>query len=74
MKTSSRLIIALGIVAAFVGGLVSGVPFGTFLLVGAVMLLCPAMMFFGMHGMQHGNCPKCERDASDQNQRRTASV
>ena len=67
MKTGSKLIIALGIVAGFVVGLISGVPFGTLLLVGAV-LLCPAMMFFGMHGMQHGGdggvgCPNCDKKA-----------
>lgn len=67
MKTSSKLIIVLGIAAAFVVGLAVGVPFGTLLLVGAV-LLCPAMMFFGMHGVRHGGgCPNCEKNAHNQN-------
>jgi hypothetical protein len=71
MKTSSKLIIVLGIVAAFVVGLAVGVPLGTLLLVGAV-LLCPAMMLFGMHGMQHGadgggGCPNCGKHAHNQN-------
>lgn len=68
MKTSSKLIIVLGIVAAFVVGLAVGVPFSTLLLVGAV-LLCPAMMLFGMHEMQHGGggCPNCGKHAHNQN-------
>ena len=65
MKTSSKLIIVLGISAAFAGGLAAGAPLGT-LMLAAVLFACPAMMFFGMHEMQHGasgNCRHCERDA-----------
>ncbi|MGI8469989.1 MAG: DUF2933 domain-containing protein [Pyrinomonadaceae bacterium] len=64
MKTSSKLIIILGIAAAFVIGLAAGAPLGTLLLTGA-LLACPAMMFFGM-GMRHGGCRHCERNADNQ--------
>ena len=67
MKTSGKLIIGLGIAAAFVVGLAAGVPVGTLLLVAAI-LACPAMMFFGM-GMRHGGggsgCERCEGEADD---------
>lgn len=55
MKNSSKLIIGLGVAAAFAVGLAVGVPFGTLLLVGA-LLLCPLMMMFMMNGMQNGSC------------------
>jgi hypothetical protein len=77
MKTSSKLIIVLGILAAFVVGLATGVPLATLLLVGA-LLGCPAMMFFGMgmhnHGAGGSSCPNCERRSQDRNHRNTASV
>lgn len=69
MKTSSKLLIVLGITAAFAVGLASGAPLGT-LLLAAALLACPAMMFFGMHGMQRGGsggCRHCGRHALSQN-------
>ena len=55
MKNSSKLIIGLGVASAFAVGVADGVPFGTLLLVGA-LLLCPLMMMFMMNGMQNGSC------------------
>ena len=68
MKTSSKWITVLGIAAAFAVGLAAGAPLGT-LLLAAALLACPAMMFFGMHGMQHGDsggCQHCGQRARNQ--------
>ena len=74
MKTSSKLIIVLGIIAAFAVGLAANVPLGTLLLAGA-LLACPAMMFFGMGMHRHGGgCPNCEKKRGERNQRNPASV
>jgi hypothetical protein len=77
MKTSSKLIIVLGIITVFAGGLAAGVPLGTLLLV-AALLACPAMMFFGMSMHRHGgagaNCPNCEKKQGEQNHQNTSSV
>lgn len=77
MKTSSKLIIVLGIITTFAVGLAAGAPLGTMLLVGA-LLACPAMMLFGM-GMHHQHsgatgdgCPNCEKKAH--NHQNKASV
>lgn len=70
------MIIILGIIAAFAGGLAAGVPPGTLLLVGA-LLLCPVTMFFGM-GMRHGGgsgCERCEGEADGRvSETKTAAV
>lgn len=73
MKTSGKLLIVSGIVAAFVVGLAVGVSFST-LLVGAVLLACPAMMLFGMddafrnaRNAAGGCCPGCDKHAHTRN-------
>lgn len=53
MTTQRKLLLIISVVAAAAVALALGVSPGTLLLFGAV-LLCPAVMFFGMGGMQHG--------------------
>lgn len=50
MTTQKKLLWIGGIVVAAIVALYLGVPPGTLLIVGA-LLLCPAAMYFGMRGM-----------------------
>jgi hypothetical protein len=50
MKTNRKWLWIGGAAAVVAAALAFGVPVGTLLLIGAV-LLCPAAMFFGMRGM-----------------------
>ena len=49
MLTRGKWLLSVGLAAAAVAALALGVSPGTLLLFGAA-LLCPAAMFFGMHG------------------------
>lgn len=49
MMTKGKWLLAVGVAAAALAALALGVAPGSLLLFG-VALLCPAMMFFGMHG------------------------
>lgn len=53
MTTQQKWLLIVGVVAAAAVALALGVSPGTLVLVG-ISLLCPAVMFFGMGGMQHG--------------------
>lgn len=55
MTNRKKWLIALAAVFGAIIALAAGVPFGTLLIVGA-LLLCPAAMYFGMQGMSHGSC------------------
>ena len=53
MTTQKKLLWIGGIVVAVIVALYLGVPPGTLLIVGA-LLLCPAAMYFGMRSGQQG--------------------
>ncbi len=53
MMNQKKWLVALAAVVGAVVAVAAGVPVGTLLIVGA-LLLCPAAMYFGMQGMQQG--------------------
>lgn len=53
MKIDRKWLWLGGALAGAAVALALGVPLGTLLIV-AALLACPAMMMFGMRGMQHG--------------------
>ncbi len=53
MMNQRKWLVALAAIVGAVVAVAAGVPAGTLLIVGA-LLLCPAAMYFGMQGMQHG--------------------
>lgn len=53
MKIDRRWLWGAGALAAAAALLAAGVPLTTLIILAAV-LACPAAMFFGMRGMQHG--------------------
>lgn len=55
MKSKRKLLFVGGAVVAIVAALALGVPVNTLLLFGAA-LLCPAVMLFGMRGMDDHQC------------------
>lgn len=50
----NKWLLALGVIAAVVAALAAGIEPGTVLIIGA-LLLCPAVMYFGMRGMSHAS-------------------
>lgn len=55
MMNQRKWLVALAAIIGAVVAVAAGVPAGTLLIVGA-LLLCPAAMYFGMQGMQQGGC------------------
>ncbi len=53
MMNQRKWLMALAAIVVAVVAVAAGVPAGTLLIVGA-LLLCPAAMYFGMQGMQQG--------------------
>ncbi len=53
MMNQRKWLAALAAIVGIAVALATGVPVGTLLIVGA-LLLCPAAMYFGMQGMQQG--------------------